>query len=72
MTTTDQLREYLDAHGIDGHPTELRLYSDAETKLKRLCRGIERDGKPGAEYTALINEDEARREVKRLARKGDA
>lgn len=23
MTTTDQLREYLDAHGIDGAPTEL-------------------------------------------------
>ena len=47
-------------------PTELRLYSDAETKLKRLCRGIERDGKPGAEYTALINEDEARADRARL------
>lgn len=23
MTTTEQLREYLDAHGIDGPPTEL-------------------------------------------------
>ena len=23
MTTTEQLREYLDAHGVDGAPTEL-------------------------------------------------
>ena len=26
MTTTEQLREYLDAHGVDGAPTELGWY----------------------------------------------